>query len=204
MNVPFGMRRIAVAGTALIVTAACGFAETKAGKITALSLDTQTNKKTVTVTLGDLHLPEAPEHPGRARPGREEHEKQELITLGSETVTFVLDDSIAIEPFRPDAQDEKERRLPSPMQERQERREAFMEERLEEQLSLGSLVQLVYADDGTTVQSLQLLPDMTGRGMPMAGGRSMMPPMGMAGNRRGGCDCMEDDFPPMRRRMMVW
>lgn len=175
-----------VCGGAMLLVATLGFAETKAGKITSLSLDPATNETTVTVTLGTLNLPERGERKNKDAKA-EKQEKPEIVTLGSETVTFVLDKNVAIEPFIPnDAENREARPHGRPARPENHELPPMMQERLAEMLDLGSVVQLSYADDGKTVQTVQVLPDMR---LPRMGKGEMMPPMGMM-QGRGCCNQM--------------
>ena len=110
---------------AALFAASLGFSETyvvKTGKITALSLDTDTNQTTVTVTLGDLQLPDVTRAPfakntnkkprgknqtdersreQKAPTKRNTSDAPDIITLGTDTQSFVLTAKTPIELYRP-------------------------------------------------------------------------------------------------------
>lgn len=204
-----GVRRLLFVGSALFLALSSGFAETKAGKVTGLSLNPETNEKTVTVTLGELHLPK-----------KTKDERTELFTIGSETVTFTLGKDVTVGLFRPQRQKPEEKEAAVAEESEDENnlevmddgpeaadedaprempgRRTFgkkLEKRLSEKLELGSLVQLVYSDDGKSVVKVELLPDMGRR--PKVGMGQRMKTRGMMpgffdspfGSPQGSCCC---------------
>ena len=190
MYVACSMRRLLLAGSAFFLALSCGFAETKAGKVTGLSLNPETNEKTVTVTLGELQLPK-----------KSDGKKTEIFTIGSETVTFTLGKDVSVGLYRPRRQKQDETDVavaeesedennlqapeegPEPAVDEEPRgmpgrpfAGRKLEKRLAEKLELGSLVQLVYSDDGKSVVKVELLPDRSSR---QKVGMGHMQPMGM-------------------------
>ncbi len=192
--------------------------ELKPGKITAMSLDTTTNKMTVTVTLGTLNLPDKAEMEKgpkgkmdkKETNGPEKGEKPEMpeiITLGSETVTFELDEKVKIQPFDmrrlakeldKETSDEKagpegregpkmgmmppEGGRPGPMGGHEKMgREGKGPEMpsLKQQLSVGGLVNLVTGEDGK-VSALELANPLPPKGMMARGPREEGPGKGFS------------------------
>lgn len=183
------MIRTKVMTGAMSLLMVAGFAQaTKVGKITAITLDTETNQSSVTVTLGELQLPQQDAKTG----------KLEIVALGSETVSFVLSDELTLEQYNPfrgtqpaeasaaddgqtasaddaavaeeatDADNsdvatenaatrQRSRRSPAADGTRQP---PMSKETLRNKVALGRTVQLVYAEDGTTVQCVQFVADL--------------------------------------------
>ena len=206
MEVNMTRSKLSAVSLALLCTAAAGFAQTtKVGKITAITLDTETNQTSVTVTLGELQLPLKDEKTG----------KLEIIALGSDTVTFAVDENLAIEPYNPfrgeqaqdadteaddaeaaeadgaapdDAAAENGRPRHRPNESRADRNKDRRPQAgaglMQSKLALGRMVQLVYAEDGSTVQTVQLVPDAP-----------QFPPQGAHGMAPAG-----RNLPPQNRR----
>jgi len=173
--------------------------ELKPGKITAMSLDTTTNKMTVTVTLGTLNLPDKAEMEKgpkgkmdkKETNGPEKGEKPEMpeiITLGSETVTFELDENVKIQPFdmrrlakELDKETSDEKAGPEGREGPKMGREGKGPEMpsLKQQLSVGGLVNLVTGEDGK-VSALELANPLPPKGMMARGPREEGPGKGFS------------------------
>ena len=177
--------KTAVCAAAIFSLGVAAFAaETKVGKVTALTLDPETDKTTVTVTLGTLQLPSHREVNGRS--------KVEIVALGEDKTQFVLDE-VEIALFSMDKSEPKEeppKEAPADEANGQEEnaaepekpagqpprkaRNAKEEGDFRPRIDLGTVVQLTFAEDGETVESVELVPDFPlQRNMKMPNGRSM-------------------------------
>ncbi|MCR5723498.1 MAG: hypothetical protein K6G80_00255 [Treponema sp.] len=178
--------------TVFFLTAVCGHAETKAGKVTSLNLDPQTNQTTVTVTLGELQLPER----GQRKEKKSDDKERDIVTLGTETVSFTLDDSVSVELFRPEPSKAEPSKNDEDERGRNTRHHPKMAFDLPDStVSLGAVVQLVYADDGKTVETVQVLPDMRRSALAMRPGQRQRAP-------QQGCNC--DRMDDRRAPPMMW
>lgn len=168
---------------AALFGATLGFAKTyvvKTGKVTALTLDEATKTTTVTVTFGDLQEPSFPNggHPMQKQPAES---KADIITLGTETQSFVLSSDIVVESYQPffmpcanGKRTEQNHAGERQMADRRTKdaRQGSMQRphanpmgangfpfHGEMQVGIGNIVQLVFAEDGTTIERIQILPN---------------------------------------------
>ncbi len=128
----------------LLMSVFCSFCygvETKAGKITSLSLDTKTDLISVTVTTGTF----SKESRSFSEVfSRQKSNTKNLITLSDETVKINLDEQVKIVPFMPANGKRSDNEKPF------ERNLAL------NKLNIGDVVQLVYDADGKDVVEIKL------------------------------------------------
>lgn len=143
----------------------------KAGKITEMKLDPKTNKVSATVTLGTLNKPDFSKM--KAKPA----ERPEFITLSNETVTVELkkDKKPAAKPDhklreRPQMHrksfNKKQPKSCACNGQKNKKHQNFAKgknrnfQQKSEQLKVGSIVQVVYSEDGSKAEKIKPLIPM--------------------------------------------
>lgn len=212
----------------------------KDGQITSLSLDKKTGNTTVVVMLGTLNMPEPPkgkngdnnsaETPPRASENKAPADSNngpgngkmpEMIKLNGTTMDIVLTKDIKLRRGMPGMRNDQ---MP-PSQDKNandngkrdnDNRQMPPEQSVKaSDLKIGDILEVIYAKDGKTVDSILVITPFPPVGLDGHSGPMMGMRMGRPGNHGRGCSCgccgcgdmdmrMDDDFmmPPPFSPMM--